>query len=200
MEELKNKITTEEYWTKRYKEQNTGWDIGYVSTPLKEYFDQLEDREMKILIPGCGNAHEAKYLFDNGFKNVFLLDISALPLEKFKKENPAFPSDQLIHADFFEHIEKYDLIVEQTFFCALNPELRENYCEHMLRLMKLESKLVGVLFNIPLFDDHPPFGGGINEYKALFEKYLHIEILEECRNSIPQRMGNEVFIQIGRKF
>ena len=101
MEELKNKIATEDYWTKRYQADNTGWDIGYVSTPLKAYFDQLKDKSTKILIPGCGNAYEAKYLYMNGFKNVFLLDISEYPLQKFKDENPDFPEENLIHADFF---------------------------------------------------------------------------------------------------
>ena len=44
------------YWTKRYQEESTGWDIGYPSTPLKEYIDQLEDKSISILIPGAGNA------------------------------------------------------------------------------------------------------------------------------------------------
>jgi len=32
----------ENYWTQRYQEDNTGWDIGHPSTPLKEYIDQLK--------------------------------------------------------------------------------------------------------------------------------------------------------------
>ncbi|MEQ9314112.1 MAG: methyltransferase domain-containing protein [Cytophagales bacterium] len=196
MEELKNKIATEEYWTKRYQADNTGWDIGYVSTPLKAYFDQLKDKKTKILIPGCGNAYEAKYLYMNGFKNVFLLDISEYPLQKFKDKNPDFPEEHLIHADFFDHSNSYDLIIEQTFFCALNPELREGYCKKMQNLMHSDSKLAGVLFNIPLFQDHPPFGGHIDEYKTLFDKYFRINMLEECRNSIPERMGSELFMEL----
>jgi|GEM_PF-3928663 len=27
----------EQYWNNRYKTDQTGWDIGFVSTPLKEY-------------------------------------------------------------------------------------------------------------------------------------------------------------------
>ena len=30
-------------WNQRYISENTRWDIGYVSTPLKEYFDQLNE-------------------------------------------------------------------------------------------------------------------------------------------------------------
>ena len=62
------------FWTDRYKSRQTQWDIGSISTPLKEYIDQLEDKNIKILIPGCGNAYEASYLFENGFNNVFLID------------------------------------------------------------------------------------------------------------------------------
>ncbi|MFS4468005.1 hypothetical protein [Maribacter sp. 2210JD10-5] len=47
----------ENYWTKRYHEEETGWDIGYPSTPLKAYIDQLEDKMISILIPGAGNAY-----------------------------------------------------------------------------------------------------------------------------------------------
>ena len=51
-----------EYWINRYKEERTGWDIGYPSTPLKEYIDQLQDKNLRILIPGAGNGYEAEYL------------------------------------------------------------------------------------------------------------------------------------------
>ncbi len=47
----------ENYWTNRYKIESTGWDIGYASTPLKEYIDQLSDKTIRILIPGAGNAY-----------------------------------------------------------------------------------------------------------------------------------------------
>ena len=54
---------TKNYWTNRYSKAKTGWDIGYPSTPLKTYFDQLENKDLRILIPGAGNAYEAEYLF-----------------------------------------------------------------------------------------------------------------------------------------
>ena len=28
-------------WNDRYLSNNTGWDVGYITTPLKDYFDQL---------------------------------------------------------------------------------------------------------------------------------------------------------------
>ena len=67
---------SKEFWSKRYTEDKTGWDLGTISEPLKKYFDQLTNKELKILIPGCGNGHEAEYLFKKGFNNVHLLDFA----------------------------------------------------------------------------------------------------------------------------
>ncbi|MFK7812517.1 MAG: SAM-dependent methyltransferase, partial [Maribacter sp.] len=86
-----NKAKEENYWTQRYQEEKTGWDIGYPSTPLKEYIDQLEDETISILIPGAGNAYEAEYLWKQGFQNVNVMDISEFPLKQFQERNPDFP-------------------------------------------------------------------------------------------------------------
>jgi len=50
---VKNTIAESIYWTERYDEDRTGWDIGYPSTPIKSYIDQLDDKALKILIPGA---------------------------------------------------------------------------------------------------------------------------------------------------
>ncbi|QSE97117.1 methyltransferase domain-containing protein [Fulvivirga lutea] len=187
----------EDYWSNRYVNHQTQWDIGSVSTPLKEYFDQLANKELKILIPGCGNAYEAAYLHDLGFKNVYILDISLLPLEEFKRKNPEFPYKHVIHGDFFLLDDTFDLIIEQTFFCALHPSERIKYAEKVKKLLSLNGKLVGLLFDDPLNDNHPPFGGSLEEYKSLFSKYFKNVSIEPCYNSIKPRDGRELFIRIG---
>ncbi|MFY7944514.1 MAG: SAM-dependent methyltransferase, partial [Crocinitomicaceae bacterium] len=100
----------QKYWSERYENNETGWDVGSPSTPLKEYIDQLIDKNLKILIPGCGNAYEAEYLFNLGFKNVFVIDLSPIPLNNLKKRIPDFPDSNLIEGDFFGHVGSYDLI------------------------------------------------------------------------------------------
>lgn len=189
----------ESFWSEKYLDGHTGWDIGYVSTPLKEYIDQLTDKELKILIPGGGNSYEAEYLFENGFKNVSVIDISTIPLENLLKRVPSFPKKNLLHLDYFELEETYDLIIEQTFFCALNPEIRKEYVQKTHQLLKPNGKLVGVLFNIPLNNDTPPFGGNELEYRSLFEEKFIIDIMETAYNSIPQRTGNELFVYMRKR-
>jgi SAM-dependent methyltransferase len=189
----------EGYWNHRYLQGETGWDVGYVSTPLKEYIDQLEHKDMKILIPGGGNSYEAEYLFGKGFTNVYVLDISVIALQNFQKRVPEFPSEQLLHCDFFELEDTFDLIIEQTFFCALNPSDRTRYVSKMHSLLKEKGKLVGLLFNISLNEDRPPFGGNEAEYRNLFSEKFKINVMQTAYNSIPERSGNELFIKLQKK-
>ena len=118
---------TKDYWNDRYRNNQTGWDLGAVSPPIMEFADDIEDRDLKILIPGVGNAYEAEYLFKSGFKNVFLCDIAEIPLNSFSRRNPEFPEQQMLHQDFFEIENSFDLILEQTFFCALPVSKRNAY-------------------------------------------------------------------------
>ncbi|WP_234405801.1 methyltransferase domain-containing protein [Leeuwenhoekiella sp. MAR_2009_132] len=181
------------YWESRYVEQNTGWDIGYASDPLAAYFDQLTQKDLKILIPGAGFGHEAIYLYKQGFTNVTVLDFSASALQNLKTHLPDVPDSQFIEGDFFEHSETHDLVIEQTFFCALDPDLRSDYARHMSQLLKPSGKIVGLLFNFPLTEKGPPFGGSLSEYQKLFSEVFTIKKLEPCYNSIKPRQGNELF-------
>ncbi len=186
---------TSKYWTDRYIHQDTGWDIASISSPLKAYFDQLTDKSLKILIPGCGFAYEGEYLWSKGFKNVFLLDFSAEPLKEFGKRVPDFPKDQIFIADFFTHEGNYDLIIEQTLFCALDPSLRPAYAEKSASLLKNGGKLVGLLFNRE-FESGPPFGGNKQEYMQYFSPHFSAISMENCYNSIPARQNSELFIKL----
>jgi len=187
------------FWNDRYKENNTGWDIGHVSPPLKDYFDQLTDKNIKILIPGAGNSYEAEYLHQQGFKNVHVADLSEIPLKNISKRVLDFPKEHLIHGNYFEIQQKFDLIIEQTFFCAINPSFRKDYVQKANELLTEKGKIAGLLFSVPLNNDKPPFGGNSEEYKNLFNPYFNIEIMETAINSIPKRLGNELFIKLLKK-
>jgi SAM-dependent methyltransferase len=186
-------------WEHRYLNNDIGWDLGEVSPPLKTYFEQLENKEIKILIPGGGNSYEAEYLFKNGFKNVFVVDWSASAIGNIQKRIPDFPASQLIIGDFFEVESTFDLIIEQTFFCAINPSLRASYVLKMNQLLKPKGKIVGLLFMVPLNKDRPPFGGNKEAYLEVFKLHFNIEIMETCFNSFGNRKGRELFIKMLKK-
>ncbi|MCF4102497.1 TPMT family class I SAM-dependent methyltransferase [Gillisia sp. M10.2A] len=188
-----------EYWSNRYQENNTGWDVGAISTPLKEYIDQIEDKSIKILIPGAGNSHEAEYLVENGFTNVYVLDFAKEPLLNLKQRIPEFPDEHLLNADFFTLNDKFDIILEQTFFCALPVNKRKSYAQKMHSLLKDEGKFAGLLFNFELTENGPPFGGSKEEYLNYFSPYFETLVFEPCYNSIAPRSGNELFFIFKKK-
>lgn len=188
-----------DYWQNRYTQNNTGWDTGGITPPLKKYFDQLENKSLRILIPGCGNAYEAEYLYRNGFKNVYLVDIAEAPLQNFASRVPDFPKDQLLLQDFFKLEGKYDLIVEQTFFCALDPALRPAYAKKMASLLAPGGKLAGLLFDTAFEKAGPPFGGNREEYRSYFAPYFDFKHFETAYNSIPPRQGSELFMVLEAK-
>lgn len=203
MEETKKKaikMLNESFWSKKYQSDATHWDAGEITRPLKEYVDRLEDKDIKILIPGVGRGHELRYLHEQGFKNVFAVDIASEPLVHIEKNIEDFPKSHLMQGDFFKLEGAFDLILEQTFFCALSPELREAYVKKMNTLLSTKGKLVGVLFDFPLVvDGMPPYGGTQEEYILLFSRYMRPIKIERCYNSIKPRADRELFIHIEKK-
>ncbi len=190
-----NPVEKQSYWSERYLKNQVGWDCGQITPPIKEYIDQLTDKSISILIPGCGSGHEAEYLWMLGFTNVHLLDFAPEALTLFSERVRDFPKEQLHCGDFFAHAGKYDLIVEQTLFCAINPNQRKEYVDKIVMLLNPTGKLIGVLFNRE-FEGGPPFGGSIAEYQRIFQAEFSSVFIEPCYNSIKPREGSEVFIKM----
>ncbi len=186
------------FWENRYKTKETGWDVGEITTPLKEYIDQIENKDLKILIPGAGNGYEFDYLISQGFKNVWVIDIAQQPLENLFKRNPNYKNN-FIQSDFFELNGQFDLILEQTFFCALEPNLRSKYVDKMYSLLIEKGKIFGLLFDFELTEVGPPFGGCKEEYLGLFKERFNIKVLENAYNSIKPRTGRELFFIFEKK-
>ena len=114
------------------------------------------------------------------------------------KEFLNFENINIIQGDFFEHEATYDLILEQTFFCAIHPSLRNAYASKMHQILSKNGKLVGLLFD-KNFETGPPFGGNQEVYQELFSKYFEFKTFEKCHNSILPRKNSELFIIIEKK-
>lgn len=184
------------YWNNQYKNNSTGWDLGTVSLPLKNYIDSISARNLAVLIPGCGNSYEAAYMLAMGFTNITVIDIAPEPVNKLRNQLGDNENIKIALGDFFEHAGQYDLILEQTFFCALPPALRQRYVSKMHQLLKPQGILAGVLFNINFENAGPPFGGSQMEYEHLFKSAFRTIEMTPCTQSVESRQGKELWFQL----
>ena len=189
------------YWNNRYKNNLTGWDIGMVSPAIKFWFKKQKNKDLKILIPGSGFGHEVAYAHKNGFYNTYYLDISELVVKNFRTKYPNIPNDNIILSDFFslKKTNFFDVIIEQTFFCALPLSSRSLYVEKTHDLLNESGLLIGLLFNMTFESDEPPFGGNTKLYKKLFEDKYHCLKMGVSDKSISQRLGSELWMEMKKK-
>jgi len=189
-------ILDAQYWNSQYISNTTGWDLGKPSPPLVDFFKTIENKDVRILIPGCGNAYEAKYLVNAGFSNITLIDISTDLVKKLQEKFAENTSVKVVLGDFFELEGTFDLIVEQTFFCALQPFMRSKYVQKMRNLLSENGQLVGLLFNRNFEKQGPPFGGNTTEYMQVFKQNgLNMFEVESCKNSVAPRANSEIFFK-----
>lgn len=188
----------QEFWNQRWESNQTGWDIGYPSPVFSEYFQQV-DKNASILIPGCGNAYEAEFLLQEGFQHITLIDIAPKAVDNLREKFQNHPQIEIICGDYFEHEGQYDYIIEQTFFCALPVEKRDDVVQKTSQLLNADGIWVGLLFNKDFGQPLPPFGGSREEYMKRFSPYFEILKMEDCYNSIPPRKGTELFFEAKKK-
>jgi SAM-dependent methyltransferase len=129
-----------------------------------------------------------------GFTNITVIDIAPTLVEDIKQKFVANSHIKIIQGDFFEHQGKYDLIIEQTFFCALPPTMRQKYVWKMHQLLTEEGVLSGLLFN-KYFEVGPPFGGSKEEYENLFKSAFDFLKMDVAPNSIAPRANCELFFE-----
>ncbi len=187
------------FWNAQWQSEPTGWDIGHPAPAIKGYIDQYTNKDAAILIPGCGSAYEAEYLLAQGFTNIHLIDIAPAAVELLQQKFAGHPEIHVACTDYFHHVGKYDLIIEQTFFCAIAPERRGEYAAKAADLLREKGRIAGLLFDRKFEQPGPPFGGCPCEYKPVFEPYFDLKVMAKCDNSIAPRAGTELFILFIKK-
>ena len=188
------------YWDKRYATGSTGWDLGRANSGLIQEVRQRASKDDRILIPGAGSAYEAEALWNAGFVNTVVVDWAPQAFTRLRSQDTVahfakVGVDVLAQTrvtDFFDLNSKFDLLLEQTFFCALPPAQRPAYVEQAYRLLQPNGQWLGILFNREFPTSGPPFGGTLAEYKQLFSRFFHIDHLDVWNHSVGPRLGSEL--------
>ena len=92
--------------------------------------------------------------------------------------------------------------MEYTFYCAFDPHLRKDYAEKCFDLLKDNGKIYAIFLPLKPQDDisNPPYHVNIEyDLKEFFENFFIISKIDYNLNSIPQRKGNEVLVEMVKK-
>lgn len=170
-----------DFWDRRYREQVTPWDAGWVPVELKKFLQSQPPG--RALVPGCGAGYEVAAFADAGW-DVVGLDFSAEAVELAKQTVPLV-ADRIIQADFFAQAftAPFDLVYERAFLCALPRHMWSQYAHRMGRLIKPGGILAGYFF----FDDNqrgPPFGTDLQELLRLFGTEFALSFLQAAESPI----------------
>ena len=187
-----------EYWENSYKLNKMGWDIGY-PTPIFDNWIKMQKKIYSICVLGAGNGWDAANFAKYGH-NVTAVDFSPTAvknMEKISKSNDI--KMNIINSNIFnlknKIKNKFDLVVEYTCFCAIDPKNRIKYVDLVDSLLLPNGKLIAIFFPIDknIIDSGPPFGVDFNSTLKLFSKKFSVIHKEFSQLSIKPRIGREIF-------
>ncbi|MEO0224813.1 MAG: class I SAM-dependent methyltransferase [candidate division WOR-3 bacterium] len=106
------------------------------------YLKHLEDfKEKKILEIGCNKGYFLKALKDNGFRNLYGIDLSAGSI-KIAKEKTGIST--LYCEDLFDHLSKnkYDVIIAKDVMEHIPKDKQENFVSLLFNSLNEDGKAI----------------------------------------------------------
>ncbi|MGF6634732.1 methyltransferase domain-containing protein [Paraburkholderia sp. MM6662-R1] len=185
-----------EFWDERFERHFTPWDQAGVPSAFRAFAER--HRDVAVLIPGCGSAHEAVWLARQG-NPVRAIDFSPAAVAAAREQLGAHAS-LVEQADFFAYAPPFApaWIYERAFFCALPPARRADYAQRMGELLPAGGLLAGIFF-IGATPKGPPFGVERGELDALLTPYFELVEDEAVDDSIAVFAGRERWLAWRRR-
>jgi methyl halide transferase len=142
-------------------------------------------KSARVLVPGCGRGYALETFSSTFFdsENIVGLEVS----ETARNACEAYQSEHTSKAkcvveDFFTHgvkndDDKYDVIYDCTFLCAIQPTHRHVWAEQMRNLTKKGSRVISLVFPLGDFKGGPPFALSPELVKSLLQNDFDVEEL-----------------------
>jgi 2-polyprenyl-3-methyl-5-hydroxy-6-metoxy-1,4-benzoquinol methylase len=191
-------------WNERYQRGDTPWDLSGPTPEFQRLLDEgLLPPKGKVLVPGGGRGHDAILFAERGFE-VDLVDFAPDALRAALEEASRHKAAVYAYCqNFFDlpslgyHQNSYDIVLEYTFFCAIDPAQRARYVKTVASLLKPKGWLVGLFFPLTIDKPGPPFQVSEAEVRELFGREFELTI-EKPKKSVKPREGRE-FLGLFRK-
>jgi SAM-dependent methyltransferase len=186
----KHDPATPDFWNVRFDANFTPWDQRGVPQCLRDYL-VTSHHPQRVLIPGCGTAHEVKHFLARNWAPT-AIDFSPAAVAQARAQLGEL-SLHVREADFFGGAilpGDFDVIYERAFLCALPRRLWTDWAKRVAELIPQNGRLIGFFFA----DDNPkgpPFGLQRGELEKLLSPAF--KLLEEKTppDSIPVFAGKE---------
>jgi SAM-dependent methyltransferase len=195
-------VESPDYWENSYRSGRLPWDLGIPAPALTTWLATHPGDGQRAFNPGCGMGHDAVAMTAAGYA-VTANDFAASAAAATRlAADAAGLKLEVLQADLFtltpENAGCYDLWVEHTCFCAIDPAMRKRYVEVAAALLKPAGCLFAVFFTHGE-SGGPPFDVQRAEIESLFSARFEIERLEPVTNSVPSRQGEETLAVFRRR-
>lgn len=190
-------IQNPQFWMDVYKsEPNPGWNLNEPAEAFKDMLPRIKLPKSRILVLGCGEGHDAA-LFAQAGHLVTAVDFSKDAIARGKQKygdltNLSFYESNIFHLPQ-EWNFSFDVVVEHTCFCAIPPDQRNELVRLYRRMLHEEGQLMGVFFAMEKRSG-PPYGSTEWEIRKRTEQGFHYLFWGRLRNSLPSRLGRELFV------
>jgi hypothetical protein len=192
-----------DFWNHRYLEKNTGWDLGQVAPAFIHFVESGKLASYSsILVPGAGRGWEAIYLARQGF-DVTCVDFAPEAIVQAKELSLREGAKvRYLEADIFDLTADkagvFDYLLEQTCFCAIDPERRADYVKMAVRMIRPGGELVG-LFYVHGREGGPPWTTTPEEVRNLFKENFDFLEFAITGLSVESRKGEEILARLRRR-
>ena len=192
------------FWQGVYDAGDTRFDLKGPSAPLLDWLDANAPRPGSAIVPGCGFGHDVLELARRGW-DALGVDLAETPVAVGRASAAkAGLSDKatFLEADVLalDHPAAYDLLFEQTCYCAIEPHRRDDYARFAARVVKPGGTLVFVVFPVDGRSGGPPFNIGVDEVKLRFAAAFDlVRMGPPLRPSSVGRAGKELFAELRRQ-
>ena len=190
------------FWEHLYRRGGDGWELGRPAPPLERLLRADPPVGRRALVVGCGRGHEARLLARLG-AHVTAIDLAEAAIAEARRLAAAEAEPLAVDfrvADLFDlrgRPPAFDLVVEHTCFCAIDPARRGDYVDAVADALAPDGVLLG-LFYAHGRPGGPPFTTDEAELRRRFAPRFAVEHLAPAGGSALARAGDELLARLRR--
>ncbi|MBI4576573.1 MAG: methyltransferase domain-containing protein [Planctomycetes bacterium] len=194
-------MTDHAFWQGHYVRGETDWDKGGPAPPLVSLAARGVLRGRSLVVVGCGYGHDALHFARLGYEVTGLDLVEEAVAGADARAQTAAVSCRFVRADVLDppvaFHGRFDLWLEHTFYCAIDPARRDDYVKAAHLLLRPGGTLFGLFYHHGRAGG-PPFDTDEGDLRRRFPPCFELESVERPVDSFPSRAGAELLVRMRR--